>query len=142
VFCTLQIIFVKLYYWNHSGDRGPQILAAMATCGPPGACWVALLEANAGGLHQIRPRSLPFAYLPVYLLLFFLQFDAVISHLLTASFNKLLTNKNGTCIEGRTCSTSRPNLLYVTVDFLKTLSVVFPSVEGLTYTNDVRERFF
>ena len=80
--------------------------------------------------------------LPVYLLLFTLQFDAVISHLPTASFNKLFTNKNETCIVGVTCSTSISNLLYVSVAFLTTLSVVFLSVEGLTYTHDVRERFF
>lgn len=107
------MIFVKLYYWKHSGDRGPQILASRATCSPPVACWAALLEANAGGLHQIRPRSLPFAYLLVYLSLFVLQFDAVISHPPTASFNKPPTNKNETLIGRVTCSTSRPNLLYI-----------------------------
>jgi len=46
------------------------------------------------------------------------------------------------CIEGVKCSTSRPDLLYVPVAFLTTLSIVLPSVEGLTYTRDVCERFF
>jgi hypothetical protein len=98
---------------------------------PNGRMLADLLEANAGGILQIRPRSLPFAYLPVYLLLFILQFDAVISHRPTASLKKPLTNKKENCIEGVTCSTSRPNLLYVSVVLLTTLSVVFPSVEGL-----------